>query len=133
MAAVLECGSAETSRQATTRESRKSTNRKARKRQSAMYRGAIKYAFGFLAVVLLFGWMCVYAMVTATGINRSDISRQLRREQITNQRLKMRLDSLSCPQNVVIAAQKAGMVYATQYEYVGKPQTVASAGKGMVE
>lgn len=133
MAAVMERGSAETSRQTTTRGSRKWTNRKARGRQTVMCRRAIKYAFGILAIVLLFGWMCVYAMVTATGINRSDVARQLHREQLRNQRLKMKLDYLSCPQNVVVAAQKAGMVYSTQYEYIVKPQSVASAEKGMVE
>lgn len=75
----------------------------------------------------LFGYASIYGNLTVAGYNRSKLMDAYRSELLENQRLKVEWISLGSPNRVVAAAEKSGMVYATDYEYLGKPQTVASA------
>jgi hypothetical protein len=79
-----------------------------------------------LALACLFGYVSIYAHLTMTGYSRSKLLETCRQERLQNQRLKMRMDALSSPSYVVSAAEKAKMVYATQYDYLDKPERLAS-------
>jgi hypothetical protein len=83
-----------------------------------------------LCVLVLLGWMSVYAQLAVAGYARSELLAACKQEQLKNQELRIKLDTLCRPRNVVAEAQKSGMVYATEYEYVGRPRNVASTGNG---
>ena len=73
--------------------------------------------------------MSVYARGDRCRIHSQPTVTAYKQEKLKNQELRIKLDALRRPQNVVAEAQKSGMVYATQYEYIGRQQKVASAGK----
>lgn len=79
-----------------------------------------------IGVAMLFGWVAIYANVTVTGYNRSRLTSECRAERLENERLTVEYSRLSSPHIVTSSAQKAGMVYATEYDYIHRPQTVAS-------
>ncbi|MCL5102521.1 MAG: hypothetical protein M1133_00205 [Armatimonadetes bacterium] len=82
-----------------------------------------------IAGLSLFGWMSVYAKLTVTGYSRSRLLQMCRQEQLKHERLEVKWNSLSSPHNVVAAAEKSGMVYATDYDYIRSPQTIASVSR----
>lgn len=86
----------------------------------------VKMLVPVIGVAMLFGWVAVYANVTITGYNRSRLTSECRAEKLKNERLKVECSRLSSPHIVTAAAERAGMIYATQYDYVHQPQTVAS-------
>lgn len=127
MAAVAERRPAETRQQTTVNGTRKVKRAKPKYRVWNRYRPALILASVVLGLVILLGWMSIYARLAVTGYSRSELVSALKHEQLKNQRLKMKLDSLTRPQSIVVAAEKAGMVYASEYEYVGKPARLADA------
>ena len=90
-------------------------------------RRTLKLLIPMLALAFAFGYMNVYANLTTTAYSRTRLMTMYKQEKIKNERLKLMLTSRSGPQEVTSAAAKAGMVYATKYDYLGKPQNVASA------
>jgi cell division protein FtsL len=84
-------------------------------------------AASVFVLAMFLGWMSVYAKLVVTGYSRSKLVATCRQEQLRNQRLKLRMEALSSPGSVVDAARKAGMVYATEYDYIRTPRTVATA------
>jgi hypothetical protein len=80
-----------------------------------------------LALGLFLPYMSIYARLAVTGHSRSALTASLDAQRLTNQRLKIECDSLSSPHNVVAAAQKSGMIYATSYDFIRRPLAVASA------
>ena len=86
---------------------------------------SLSLLFGLL--VCVFGYMSVYASLVATSYDRSRLVKELRQEKIRNERLGVTYVQRSGPGFAMTAAQRAGMVYATRYEYLRKPDTVASA------
>lgn len=80
-----------------------------------------------LVLAFVFGYVNVYANLTMTGYNRSKLMTVCREEKLKNERLKVQWNSLSSPHKVVTAAEKSGMVYASDYDYLNKPKTIASA------
>ncbi len=98
------------------------TRRRTRSNVSKLFWGAA------IALVLvgLFGYVSVYVNLTTTGYNRAQLMAQCRQERIRNERLKIELNRLMSPQAIVVAAEKNGMVYATEYDYI-QPKAVAQA------
>lgn len=86
---------------------------------------SLSLLFGFL--VCVFGYVSVYASLVSTSYDRSRLSNELRQEKIRNERLRVDYIQRSGPGFATTAAQKTGMVYATRYEYLRKPDTLASA------
>ena len=82
-----------------------------------------------VSAAFLFGYIGVYASLAKTSYNRSNLVQMCREEKLRNERLKVEWTRRCSPQNVVAAAEKSGMVYATNYEYMGASQTVASAAR----
>lgn len=78
-------------------------------------------------LALAFAYVSAYASLATTSYSRSKLMSMSRQEKIKNERLKVELTRLTSPQGVVEAAQKAGMVYATDYLYLQPSQTVARA------
>lgn len=101
---------------------------RAKRRTRSFWRAARPILLG-VVVVSLFGYAGLYATLAATSFSKNRLAAECRREMIVNQRLKLEYDRRSSPESVVAAAQKAGMVYATEYEYLPAPQQVASAKK----
>lgn len=133
MAAVAQRRVEETRQQTTVTGTRRVRRARPRRRAWARYRPMFSLIAGVLGLGLVLGWMSVYGRLAVAGYNRSELVAACRQEQLKNQRLKLKLDSLTSPQSVVAAAQKAGMVYATEYEYLGKPPRLADAGRGAGE
>lgn len=79
------------------------------------------------ALVLPFAYTNVYANLAKTGYSRSDYESKCWKERVDNQRLKVMIDSYSSYSRVKTGALKMGMVPATEYDYVGQRQTVASS------
>ncbi len=77
-----------------------------------------------------FFYIGLYAGVTSTSYDNSRLAELCRQERIKNERLTVELIRRSGPSYVTRAAEKDGMVCATQYDYLHKPATVASAGAG---
>ncbi|MCE5198367.1 MAG: hypothetical protein ABFD54_16695 [Armatimonadota bacterium] len=102
---------------------------RSRRRPNYKFRNALKCFTFAVAIAMLFGWVSVHARITVTGYNRSRLTDLCREERLKNQRLKVQWDSLSSPHNVVAAAERSGMVYAAQYDYIHGPQAVASAAR----
>lgn len=110
----------------TVRRSPRAMRARTRRLRYARFKRVVKMLMPVIGVAMLFGWVAVYANVTVTGYNRSKLTAQFRAEKLKNERLKVECSHLSSPHIVTAAAEKAGMVYATQYDYVHQPQTVAS-------
>ena len=108
------------------RRSPKAMRARTRRHRYARFKRVVKMLMPLFGVAMLFGWVAVYANVTVTGYNRSRLTSECRAEKLKNERLKVECSRLSSPHIVTAAAEKAGMVYATQYDYVHQPQTVAS-------
>ena len=122
---------ADLNRQQTTSDvTRKVRRSRPRRRVRGAFPPALRLGLVGLCVLVLLGWMSVYARLAVAGYARSDLLAACKQEQLKNQELRIRLDTLRRPQNVVAEAQKSGMVYATEYEYVGGPRDVASTGNG---
>ena len=81
----------------------------------------------FVMLICVFSYVSVYASLVATSYDRSRLVKELRQEKIKNERLGVAYVQRSGPGFAMTAAQKAGMVYATRYEYLRSPDTVASA------
>jgi len=119
------------SRQQTTKDVKRKVRRSRSRRVSlGGSRPALRYGLIGLCVITLLGWMNVYAQVTVAGNTRCQLRRAYEQEKLKNQKLRIKLDVLRRPQNVVAQARTSGMVYATQYEYIGRQQKVASAENG---
>ena len=97
-----------------------------RRRTRIDFRRFSRFLLCVLTLASLFGYVSIYANLTVAGYNRSKLLDMCRQERLDNQRLKLRWDALSSPNYVVSAAEKAGMVYATQYDYLDKPERLAS-------
>lgn len=87
----------------------------------------IKPALIVLLLAGVFGYVNTYAKLTATAADRNRLTVQVKREKIRHERLKLRYIIDSSPRSVTAAAERNGMVYATDYDYLRRPQTVASA------
>jgi hypothetical protein len=83
-----------------------------------------------IIVVASFVYVGLYASVTAASYRKSKLIDLCRQERIMNERLTVEMIRRSSPRYVTAAAQKSGMVCATQYDYLHGPPTVASAGSG---
>jgi len=79
------------------------------------------------ALAMLLGYVNVYARVTVAGYSRGRLDSVVRAEKIRNERLKLTYNSLCSPARVVAAAEKSGMVYPSNYEYLRDTRMVASA------
>jgi len=89
----------------------------------------IKFILSIAGLICVFGYVGVYANLTAVSYNRSKLMSDYRLEKIKNQRLRVELIRRSSPIYVVAGAERAGMAPAVTYDYLGKTQTVASAGR----
>ncbi len=105
-----------------------STGRRVRRRRSRVRR--LARLFIPLVLAASFAHVGLYASKTATTYNNSRLIDLCRRERIRNERLTVELIRLTGPRYVTAAAQRDGMVCATQYDYLHGPPTVASAGTG---
>ncbi len=103
------------------------TGRRRTIRQPYNYLMLVKRVLSALMIAFLLGYVNVYANLATTGHSRSRLTAAYERELRRNEQLKVEFKSLSSPHNVVMAAQKGGMVYATQYDYIRGPLNVASA------
>jgi len=104
-----------------------------RRRPASRIRRYATLVFSALVLACLFGYVSVYASLAKEGYSRSDLVRIQREETLENQRLKVELDSLCSPHKVVARAEESGMVYATQYDYVAEPETLASLPNSAVK
>ncbi len=77
-------------------------------------------------MVAAFLYIGLYAGLTAASYSKTRLTSLCRQQRIRNERLTVELIRRSSPKNVMAAAQKAGMVCATQYDYLHRPATVAS-------
>lgn len=105
------------------------TRVKVRSRLRVNFRQATKLLITVSLLAMLFGYVRVYAGLAMAGYSRDTLISELRQEKLRNEELKVKWNTLSSPQRVVNAAEKAGMVYASDYDYINKPSTVASAGQ----
>lgn len=110
-----------------TRRMPRAVRTRVRRRRRSRFSQFIRMLMPVVGVAMLFGWVAIYANVTVTGYNRSRLTEQCRIERLKNERLKVECSRLSSPHKVTAAAQKAGMIYATSYDYIHLPQSVASA------
>lgn len=106
----------------------KATPKRARRRRRATAMPGKGYITAAVVGVIvgIFGYVGLYANLTATSFNRSKLTQDYKQEKIKNERLKVEYARRSSPSEAMAAAQKAGMVYATQYDYLENPQAVAS-------
>lgn len=103
-----------------------------RRRSRRRMGGAIKLVLSIVLLIVVFGYVSVYASLTTTSYDRSELMKQYEQEKIKNQRLKLELIRLSSPGHVMAGAERAGMIPAQDYDYLRTPDTVASA-KGQAE
>jgi hypothetical protein len=106
-----------------------STHRRVRvtHRPKMLLRKNARYAFLFAALVGVFGYVALYANLTATSFDRSRMMNEFKGEQIKNERLRVEYVRRVSPASAMDAARKTGMVYAVDYDYLGKSNTVARA------
>lgn len=130
MPAVAQRGAVQTRQQTTTNATTKVRRSRPRRATNGGLTPAMKYGLIGLCVIVLLSWMSVYARLAVAGKTRSELTKACAREQLRNQQLRIQLDVLCRPRNVVADAQKSGMVYASRYEYIGGRQHVASAEGG---
>jgi hypothetical protein len=108
--------------------SRNTTTRTRPRRRVRSRANNIMRAFAMaIGLAFLFGYASVYANLAKTGYTRSELSAMCRRQRIENERLRVEMVRRSSPNYVVAAAKQSGMIPATQYDYLNKPRTVASA------
>lgn len=103
------------------------TRPRARRRVRSRANNIVRAFVMAMGLAFLFGYASVYANLARTGYTRSELSTMCRRQRIENERLRVELVRRSSPNYVVAAAKESGMVPAAQYDYLNKPQTVASA------
>ena len=99
------------------------------KRRPRAARKLYRIVLPILALAFLFGYVNLYANLAVTNVSRSKLLDMCREAKIENERLKIDLAVRSSPNNIVEVANKSGMVYATEYDYLDAPRTLASAGK----
>lgn len=87
----------------------------------------IMLVFAIGVVTFIFGYVNVFANLTAAGYNRSRLLTEYRQEKIINERLRVQHIMLSSPDRLTVSAGKSGMIYANQYEYLKKPNKIAQA------
>lgn len=107
------------------------TTRRVRVRRSprSSFRRAGRLILLVSILAFSFGYVNVYANLAKTSYSRSRLVQMCREEKLQNERLKVEWTRRCSPQNIVAAAEKSGMVYATDYEYIGVSQTIASAAR----
>ena len=93
---------------------------------------AAKTAMGMIAGVFLFlvfayGVFAAHSLVQ--GRRYSQLVIDQREEKIRTERLTVRLNALRSPDKVIAAAAKSGMVYAKEYDYIGRAGRVASSAQ----
>lgn len=116
-------------RETSTYQRSRSTTRTRLRRRVRSRASNIMRAFTLaIGLAFLFGYASVYANLAKTGYTRSELSAMCRRQRIENERLRVELVRRSSPNFVVAAAKQSGMIPATQYDYLNKSRTVASAG-----
>jgi hypothetical protein len=98
------------------------------RRPKSLLRRHAPYGVLCAALMCIFGYVWLYANLTATSFDRSRMMNEFKAEQIRNERLKVEYVRRLSPAYAMAAAEKAGMVYAKQYDYLGKSDTVARAG-----
>ncbi len=115
-------------RETAARRSRRAAGASGRRgRFRARIRGAFRFAISVFVLAVVFGYVNVYANLTTTSYDKSQLMKQYRLEKIRNERLKVELIRLNSPRHVMAGARKAGMVPAAQFDDLNRPQTVASA------
>lgn len=82
--------------------------------------------FGVL-LFLVFAYAAYAANSLVQGRRYSQLITQQRQMKNRCERLSARLNALRSPDKVIAAASKTGMVYAKEYDYVGKAGRVASS------
>lgn len=120
---------------ATTARNNTATNSRAVRRTRVRVRRGLRVNFRQVTrllitvslLAMLFGYVRVYAGLAMTGYSRDSLVTELRQEKLRNEELQVKWNTLSSPQRVVCAAEKAGMTYASDYDYINKPKNVASA------
>lgn len=80
----------------------------------------------FLALAFAFFYVSTYGTLCATSHSLSELQKQLRAEQILNERLKVELERKLSPRGVDDAALAIGMVYTAEYDYLRDTRSVAS-------
>ena len=110
-----------------TRPSRTSRRTQGVRRVRPRSRRLLSLGLLFGLLIFVFGYVGVYASLVATSYDRSRLANELRQENIRNERLRVDYIQRSGPGCAMTAAQNAGMVYATRYEYLRKADTLASA------
>ncbi len=96
--------------------------------QRARRRTIGKLVWVVLALVAVFGWVVVYANVSALGNHRTILLQQYNRELRTNERLKAQWQGKISPERIAQAGPESSMVYPSGCDNV-KPQAVAKAGQ----
>lgn len=96
-------------------------------RRASRFRRLAGRLFIVAALAASFFYIAVYAGLTAVSYNKSRLTQTWRLEKIRNERLTVELVRRSSPHYITAAAQHAGMVCATQYDYLHKPAAVARA------
>ena len=79
------------------------------------------------AIVSVYAYVAVYASMTATSFDRSRMCSELKLEKIKNERLRIDYARRLSPASAMATGQNIGMVYAKEYDYLSKPNTVARA------
>jgi hypothetical protein len=120
-------GSETKTRHTQTRKRKVSQNRFIMKRNNHRLAQNIMLVLAIGIVTFIFGYVNVFANLTAAGYNRSRLLTEFRQEKIINERLRVQHVMLSSPDRLTVSASKYGMIYANQYEYLKKPNKIAQA------
>lgn len=113
-----------------------STRRIIKRRRKVARWKSPKFLLGMLCAGLVCGFCFVntYANLAKTGYSRDELTNIYNQEKLENEQLKVQWNLLSSPRNVTAAAEKAGMIYAKDYDYLGKEKkTVASASESAIK
>lgn len=108
------------------------TRRRASRRRRPLLRRNAACVFLFSALVGVFGYVALYANLTATSFDRSRMMNEFKMEQIRNERLRIDYVRRLSPAYAMGAAQRVGMVYAKHYDYLGKSNTIAKADQAQM-
>ena len=87
-----------------------------------------KLVWVILALVALFGWVTVYANVSALGNHRTMLMQQYSQEMRTNERLRAEWQRMISPERTAQPGPKQAMVYPSGCDEV-KPASVATSGQ----
>lgn len=79
------------------------------------------------AVVLILGYVGMYAQVTHAGYQRAALLSELREQRLENEALRVEFQNLTSPERLNAAAQAAGMLPSTEISYIDSPKPVALA------